>query len=275
MVDPVCGMRVRPDAPDSTTYLGTLYRFCSRKCADAFHKEPARYVKKAAPATAAPTPAAEVIYTCPMHPQIRQVGPGNCPICGMALEPLAPTADEGPNPELLDMTRRFWVAVVLTAPLLLLAMGEVLPGIDVTAWVERLAPGSGLPHLMNVTWSQCAQAALLATPIVLWAGWPFLERGWRSFRTWQLNMFSLIGLGVAAAYFFSLYAIFFAQSLPQAFRTAHGLPLYFEAASVIVTLVLLGQVLELRARSKTSSAIKELLKSRAQYCHPSEARRKR
>ena len=199
-----------------------------------------------------------VIYTCPMHPQIRQVGPGNCPICGMTLEPLAPSATEGENSELRDMTRRFWVALVLTVPLLVLAMGDVVPGFDPGAAVDQWMAGTGLPHWMNVTWAQCVEA-LLATPVVLWAGWPFLERGWRSFRTWQLNMFSLIGLGVSAAYFFSLYAIVFSESLPQAFRATHGLPLYFEAASAIVTLVLLGQVLELRARSKTSSAIKDLL----------------
>jgi Cu2+-exporting ATPase len=193
-----------------------------------------------------------------MHPQIRQVGPGNCPICGMTLEPLAPSATVGENPELRDMTRRFWVALALTIPLLVLAMGELVPGFDPGAAVDRWAASAGLPHWMKATWAQCIQA-LLVTPVVLWAGWPFLERGWRSFRTWQLNMFSLIGLGVSAAYFFSLYALFFPESLPQAFRTMHGLPLYFEAASAIVTLVLLGQVLELRARSKTSSAIKDLL----------------
>ncbi len=200
----------------------------------------------------------EVIYTCPMHPQIRQVGPGNCPICGMALEAVTPTAVNTGNPELVDMTRRFWVALALAVPLLLIAMGEVV-GIGAAAAIDRGAATLGLPHLMSVTWSQCLQA-LLATPVVLWAGWPFLERGWRSFRTWNLNMFSLIGLGVAAAYVFSVFALVFPGSLPAAFHTEHGLPLYFEAAAVIVTLVLLGQVLELRARSKTSSAISELLK---------------
>ncbi len=209
-----------------------------------------------APDVAAPS---GIVYTCPMHPQIRQMGPGNCPICGMALEPVAPTAADEENPELADMTRRFWIALGLTVPLLLIAMGDLAPGIDVGGWIERAAATMGLPHLMSVTWAQCVQAAL-ATPVVLWAGWPFLERGWRSFRTWQLNMFSLIGLGVAAAYGFSVYAILLPATLPQAFRTAHGLPLYFEAAAVIVTLVLLGQVLELRARSKTSSAIRDLLK---------------
>jgi Cu2+-exporting ATPase len=155
------------------------------------------------------------------------------------------------------MTQRFWVALALTVPLLLLAMGGMVPGVDPVAAIGRWT--AGLPHVMNAAWAQWLQG-VLATPVVLWAGWPFLARGWRSFRTWQLNMFSLIGVGVSAAYFFSLYALFFPQSLPQAFSGAHGLPLYFEAAAAIVTLVLLGQVLELRARSKTSSAIADLLK---------------
>jgi P-type Cu2+ transporter len=261
LVDPVCGMRVGPDAPESATYQGTTYRFCSRKCAEAFRQDPARYVTPAAPTAepmSAPEPAPGTIWTCPMHPEIRRPGPGNCPICGMALEPLAPTLDDAPNPELVDMSRRFWLALVLTVPLLLIAMGELV-GWDANAAVDRIARGLGLPHLMSVTWAQCLQA-VLATPVVLWAGWPFLERGWRSFRTWQLNMFSLIGLGVAAAYGFSLYALLFPATLPAAFRTDHGLPLYFEAAAVIVTLVLLGQVLELRARSRTSTAIRDLLR---------------
>ena len=219
--------------------------------------EPLPAVAKVALQSVAAKPG-EAIYTCPMHPQIRQVGPGNCPICGMALEPVTPTAVSTENPELVDMTRRFWVALALAVPLLLIAMGELV-GIGAAAAIDRGAATLGLPHLMGVTWSQCLQA-LLATPVVLWAGWPFLERGWRSFHRWNLNMFSLIGLGVVAAYVFSVFAIVFPGSLPAAFRTEHGLPLYFEAAAVIVTLVLLGQVLELRARSKTSSAISELLK---------------
>lgn len=224
------------------------------------HHHPGGHTHASAVLNAA-TPEAggsDVIYTCPMHPQIRQKGPGNCPICGMTLEPVAPTVGEDDNPELRSMTRRFWVSLALCIPLLLMAMHEMLP-FDLNGWVERRAMGLGLPHLTSVSWAQCLQA-LLATPVVLWAGWPFFERGWRSFVTWQLNMFSLIGLGVAAAYFFSLYAIFFPDTLPQAFRSQHGLPLYFEAAAVIVALVLLGQVLELRARSRTSSAIKELLR---------------
>jgi len=198
------------------------------------------------------------IYTCPMHPEIRQPGPGHCPICGMALEPVMPTAAEEENPELIDMTRRFWVALALSIPVLWLAMGEGMRFLDLGAGVEKFAAAIGLRQLKSVTWAQWLELAL-ATPVVLWAGWPFLERGWRSFASWQLNMFSLIGLGVAAAYFFSLYAILFPDTLPAAFHGAHGVPLYFEAAAVIVTLVLVGQVLELRARSKTSGAIRELL----------------
>ncbi len=200
----------------------------------------------------------EAIYTCPMHPQIRQVGPGHCPICGMALEPLAPTVEETDNPELADMTRRFWVGLALTIPLLALAMGKSV-GLDAATAVNRTATALGLPHLMSVSWAQCLEA-VLATPVVLWAGWPFLELGWRSFRTWNLNMFSLIGLGVAVAYAFSLYALTFPSTLPAAFVGSHGLPLYFEAAAVIVTLVALGQVLELRARSRTSTAVRDLLR---------------
>jgi Cu2+-exporting ATPase len=255
-VDPVCGMRVGADAPESMTYQGTLYHFCSSKCAEAFRKEPGRYVTKSEDKS--PSAPTGVIYTCPMHPQIRRSAPGACPICGMALEPLTATAQDVGNPELVDMTRRFWVALALSVPLLVLAMGDLVPGFEPKSAVDTLAARLGLPHLMSATWSQCLQA-LLATPVVLWAGWPFLERGARSFLTWQLNMFSLIGLGVSAAYFFSLYALFFPQHLPQAFLTEHGTPLYFEAAAVIVALVLLGQVLELRARSKTSSAIRDLL----------------
>ncbi len=222
----------------------------------------------AAPPAAAPRPPSAdpqappagnvVVYTCPMHPQVRQPGPGNCPICGMTLEPVAPTLVETENPELVDMTRRFRVALALTAPLVLLTMGRLV-GADAAGAVDAFAASLGLPHLMGVTWAQCLEA-LLATPVVLWAGWPFLERGWRSFRTWNLNMFSLIGLGVAVAYGFSVYAVALPATLPDAFLTDHGLPLYFEAAAVIVTLVLLGQVLELRARSRTSTAVRDLLR---------------
>ena len=212
-----------------------------------------------ASASVAPPVAGDAgtIYTCPMHPEIRQQGPGSCPICGMALEPLTPSATTGDNPELIDMTRRFKVAAALAFPLLFMAMSEMLP-FDVNHWIDALGARLGLPPLAHVTWSQWLQA-VLATPVVLWAGWPFLERGWRSFTTWRLNMFSLIALGVAAAFLFSVFALLLPDRVPAAFRTAHGLPLYFEAAAVIVALALLGQVLELRARARTSGAIEDLL----------------
>jgi Cu+-exporting ATPase len=183
------------------------------------------------------------IWTCPMHPQIRQDHPGNCPICGMALEPLEPTAEERVNPELVDMSRRFWVSLALTVPLLAVAMGT-----DVFGW--RLTPPLVSP------WVQLA----LSTPVVLWAGWPFFERMWASLKTRNLNMFTLIGLGVGVAYGYSLVATVAPQIFPASLRTMGGLvPVYFEAAAVITTLVLLGQVLELRARAATGTAIRALL----------------
>lgn len=217
----------------------------------------ARPSRQSREAFAVPKTGARIDYTCPMHPQIRAFAPGACPLCGMALEPVRPIAAEARNVELESMTRRFWVGLALSIPLLLMTMGSMVMPIDIEAVLDdRL---SGWPHWMSASWSQCIQA-LLATPVVLWAGWPFLERGWRSFATRRLNMFSLIGLGVAAAYAFSAFALFFPRALPAAFRRGDELPLYFEAAAVIVTLVLLGQVLELRARSRTSSAIRDLLR---------------
>jgi P-type Cu+ transporter len=196
-------------------------------------------------ATAAPVTRIE--YTCPMHPQIVRDGPGSCPICGMALEPRTAVVDHEENPELVSMTRRFWVSVALTVPVLILGMSEMIPGnplarvfsMNVTGWIEFV----------------------LATPVVLWAGWPFFQRGWASVVNRSLNMFTLIALGTGAAFFYSVIAVLFPQVFPAAFRGAHGeVPVYFEAAAAITALVLLGQVLELRARSQTSSAIKSLLK---------------
>ncbi|MGV7240214.1 copper-transporting P-type ATPase [Caballeronia sp. M23-90] len=206
-----------------------------------------------------PAPGHDAVYTCPMHSQIRLPNPGSCPICGMTLELVMPVAEEESSAELTSMTRRFWVALVLSVPLLWLTMGHDLRLPDLNGVINRLAATLRLPLVESMSWAQYAQA-LLATPVVLWAGWPFLERGWKSFMTWQLNMFSLVGLGVGAAYFFSLYVLVFPASLPQAFRQGMQLPLYFEAASLIVALILLGQVLELRARSRTSTALKDLLK---------------
>lgn len=252
--DPVCGMTVTTNSAHQYIYLDRTYYFCSSKCLEAFQTTPDRYLREEK--KAAPRAATGVLYTCPMHPQIRASGPGACPICGMAMEPVTPVATEERNVELESMTRRFWAGLALSVPLLLMTMGTMILPFDINAALDGLFGAS--PHWMKATWSQCAQA-MLATPVVLWAGWPFLQRGWKSFLTRQLNMFSLIGLGVAAAYVFSVFALFFPDALPHAFRRGHELPLYFEAAAVIVTLVLLGQVLELRARSRTSSAIRDLL----------------
>jgi Cu+-exporting ATPase len=194
------------------------------------------------PADAATVPEG-TIWTCPMHPQIRQDHPGSCPICGMALEPLEPTLEEGPNPELIDMSRRFWVSAALSVPLIVLTLGVEILGLEL------------LPMRASI-WLQLA----LATPVVLWGGWPFFDRFWASLKTRNLNMFTLIGLGVGAAYGFSVVATAVPQIFPESLRTMGGLvPVYFEAAAVITTLVLLGQVLELRARSATGKAIKALL----------------
>ncbi len=195
----------------------------------------------------APEPMPEgTIYTCPMHPEIEQVGPGDCPICGMALEPKGiPAADEGPNPELVDFTRRFWVGAVLTVPVVIIAMGEYV-GLAVRGWIGEYP----------AMWAEF----LLATPVILWSGWPFLVRGVRSFRTMNLNMFSLIAMGVVAAWAFSVVAVLAPGIFPEGFRTEDGtVGVYFEAGAVIVVLVLLGQMLELRARERTGAAIRALL----------------
>ncbi len=241
--DPVCGMKVAANPAKSVEHQSLHYFFCSQRCIDKFRANPKQYT---APQSHAPvsTESADVIYTCPMHPQIRQAGPGNCPICGMALEPLDSTAAVD-DTELRDMTRRFWVSVALTAPLLAVTMSELVPGVNL-----RLHLGG---EIFN--WAQ----AILATPVVLWGGWQFFERAWASFKSWHLNMFSLIGLGTGTAFLFSVVALLFPGILPDAFKMNGMAPLYFEPAAVIVTLVLMGQVLELRARSRTNSAIKALL----------------
>ncbi|MCH8322656.1 MAG: hypothetical protein IIB64_06225, partial [Proteobacteria bacterium] len=193
---------------------------------------------------ASPLPQTKTGYTCPMHPEIIQDEPGDCPICGMALEPVTITVEAPPNPELADMTRRFLVGAVLTAPLLVITMGEFLPGIR---------------ELISGPWNPWAQM-VLATPVVLWSGWPFFQRGWKSLVTRHLNMFTLIAMGTGAAELYSLVAVFFPHLFPAGFRDQAGnVGLYFEAAAVITVLVLLGQVLELRARERTSGAIKALL----------------
>jgi Cu+-exporting ATPase len=253
-VDPVCGMSVDPANALAHRFGDDSYYFCSARCRDKFVADPARYAKPAAAQTRQPKAAAGTVWTCPMHPEIRRDAPGACPICGMALEPLAPSADEGENAELEDMTRRFWIAVVLTLPLLWTMLGELVPAVD---------PMRVLPHAA-VAWGQL----VLATPVVLWAGWPFFVRGWRSVVTRNLNMFTLIALGTGAAWLFSVVATAVPGLLPASFMDESGAPpLYFEAAAVIVTLVLLGQVLELRARAQTSGAIRALLKLAPKIAH--------
>src|SRR6266498_3119063 len=300
MTDPICGMNVEPErAAGSHVHNGQTYYFCSRHCLAEFKEDPERFLKSPAAghaahgeghshAQAAPSkakgneteqgvyvcpmdpevreskpgacpkcgmalepaaPASPLVkteYVCPMHPEIVRAEPGACPICGMALEPRTVTLEEETNPELIDMTRRFWIGVVLSLPIAFLAMSEMIPGQP----LQR----SFSPRLLN--WLQL----VLATPVVLWGGWPFFQRGWTSIVNRSLNMFTLIAIGVDTAYVYSLAATLFADAFPPSFR-GHGgeVAVYFDAAAVITTLVLLGQVLELRARSKTSNAIKALL----------------
>ena len=242
--DPVCGMTVDPKtAKYRADYRGREYVFCSAGCHAKFMADPEKYVS--------PTPAAEphahpategAIYTCPMHPQIRQIGPGFCPICGMALEPVAVSASETSSPELDDMWRRFWIGGVLALPVFVLAMGANL-----------------FEHVLTPQISQWIQFAL-STPVVLWAGWPFFVRGWASLVNRSLNMFTLIALGVSAAYGYSLAGLLAPGLFPDAVKMDGIVPVYFEAAAVITVLVLLGQVLELRARAQTGGAIRALLK---------------
>ncbi len=295
--DPVCGMDIDPAKAAATAeYGGATWHFCSARCHEKFQAEPARYATAAAPAAhsghadhqghlphdhaarahgdayagaphgahaahgahgahpapAAPPPAAPSKastsgrWTCPMHPQIVRDGPGACPICGMALEPMEPVVEAGPSPEYADMKRRLIGSAVLTLPVLFLAMSEMIPGQP----VQQLIPAR------VDAWLQLA----LATPVVLWGGWPFFERGAASVKNRSANMFTLIALGIGVAWGYSVFATLFPGALPEAFRGDHGrVPLYFEAAAVITTLVLVGQVLELRARSQTSEAIKKLL----------------
>jgi Cu+-exporting ATPase len=239
--DPVCGMTVRTDTPHRGVHAGETSFFCSARCLQKFESDPQRYVARAGPAA---RPAA-AIYTCPMHPEIRRDAPGTCPICGMALEPASGAAAEG-NPELEDMSRRLAVSALLTAPVFAIAMLAMLHAVPLA---ERFPPAAR-------SWIQLA----LGTPVVLWGGWPFFVRGWESIRSRRLNMFTLIALGTATAWIYSAIATVAPDRFPASFRDAHGqVEVYFEAAAVIVTLVLLGQVLELRARSRTGAAIRALL----------------
>ncbi len=284
--DPVCGMSVAADTPHRTVHDDTEFLFCSSGCLTKFQEQPARYLE-GAPDEAVPDghePVAGRIHTCPMHPEVRQEGPGSCPkcgmsldqeivalpasrtdyvcpmhpeivrdepgscpVCGMGLEPRIVSLDEEEDPELVDMTRRFWFSVAFSIPVLAIAMGGLLSGGNpLLRWFESSTLG----------WAEL----LLSTPVILWGGWPFFVRGWRSVVTRNLNMFTLIGLGVGVAYVFSLVASFLPDLFPASFRNEAGeVGVYFEAAAVIVTLVLLGQVLELKARGQTSAAIKALL----------------
>jgi len=256
--DPVCGMTVDPrQAAGSFDYQGRTFFFCSLGCRERFKADPERFLSEPAESATDPTikigrasvahnPRADTDYTCPMHPEIVSDAPGSCPICGMALEPRTMTLDEETNPELVDMTRRFWVSVALAVPLFGIAMSEFLPGNP----IERIA------SMRVLVWIELA----LATPVVVWGGWPFFVRFWQSIINRSLNMFTLIGLGVAVAYIYSVIAALLPQIFPVSFRDQMGnVPVYFEAAAVITALVLLGQVLELKARSSTGTAIKALL----------------
>jgi Cu+-exporting ATPase len=257
-------MAVNPDETEHRHgFEGTTYYFCCAHCRDKFAADPRKWLKAAASVAAEGIagPAAEqeagglpnsgqadaeTVYTCPMHPEVVQPGPGACPKCGMALEPRTAAGEEEENPELIDMRRRFWVSVAFSVPLLVIAMSDTLLGESLQTVVQ--------PRLLALI------ELLLATPVVLWAGWPFLVRGWFSVKTWNLNMFTLIGLGVSVAYVYSLIATIAPGFFPASFRGEQGqVSVYFEAAAFITTLVLLGQVLELRARSQTSNAIRSLL----------------
>ncbi len=245
--DPVCGMTVNLDAgKPSQEHKGETYYFCSQKCHDKFAVDPEYFLSGAHKDKSESLPKGAK-YTCPMHPEIERDEPGDCPICGMALEPMGiPAADEGPNPELVDFKRRFWIGAVLTVPLLVLTMGPFVGlgfvrdifGERATLWIELV----------------------LGTPVVLWAGWPFFVRGVKSVINRSLNMFTLIAMGVGAAYLFSVVAVLVPGIFPDGFRDAEGnVGVYFEAGAVIVVLVLLGQVMELGARERTGAAIRALL----------------
>jgi Cu+-exporting ATPase len=231
-------MTVEPArARASAQHAGQTYYFCNPRCAERFRADPARYLADPRAASSG-APVAGAIYTCPMHPEVVRAGPGSCPICGMALEPVMPAAGDAPDPELVDMTRRFWVSAAFSAPLVVVAMSGMLSGRTLGSWIELA----------------------LATPVVLWGGWPFFARAWESVVARSPNMFTLIGIGTGAAYGYSVVATLAPDLFPAALRAHGGVPpVYYEAAAVIVTLVLLGQVLELRARHRTGAAIRALL----------------
>jgi len=246
-IDPVCGMTVKLNVgKPSFEHENETYHFCCQGCCDKFSGDPVHYLSGAHRKAAEEAPEG-TIFTCPMDPEIEQVGPGACPICGMALEPMGiPTGDQGPNPELVDFRRRFLIGTVLTLPVLILAMA---PHLGFGAIRESLGEAVSL-------WAEF----LLSTPVVLWAGFPFLQRGWNSIRTWNLNMFTLIAIGVASSYLFSVVAVVAPGLFPDGFRDSNGyVGVYFEAGAVIVVLVLLGQIMELGARERTGAALRALL----------------
>ncbi|HEX2270157.1 MAG TPA: heavy metal translocating P-type ATPase [Pyrinomonadaceae bacterium] len=244
-IDPVCGMTVDPNhAAGSYEYQGKTYYFCNPHCLHRFREDPEKFLQKTSAPPVEAKPGQK--YTCPMHPEIVRDGPGSCPICGMALEPVTVSLEDEENPELVDMRRRLWVCLMLTIPVFAIGMSDLIPGQPLQHSVSPAVLG----------WLQL----VLASPVVLWGGWPFFVRAWQSVVNRSLNMFTLIGLGVTVAYVFSLVAVIAPQLFPVSFRShGGGVPVYFEAAAVITTLVLLGQVLELRARSQTGNAIKALL----------------
>ena len=250
MKDPVCGMDVTPGkSAGQMEYKGQIYHFCSEHCLKKFKQHPQDFLgKKREQAKKLSVGEDPREYTCPMHPEVLQIGPGSCPSCGMDLEPKEVSLEEGDNLELRNMTRRFWISLALTVPVFIVAMGEMVPGLS--AWIAGLAA----PRTLNIV------ELILATPVVLWCGWPFLVRYWQSLVNRALNMFTLVGLGVGVAYGYSLVATLCPEFFPDSFRGEGGeVAVYFEAAAVITTLVLLGQVLEGRARSRTGQAIRALL----------------
>lgn len=239
-IDPVCGMSVDLSTDLKTDFQHKTYYFCNPSCLSKFKAEPEHYL---IPIDQRPVPegAADMDYTCPMDPEIIQKGPGTCPICGMALEPMQPTLDEGPNPELVDFSHRFWMTLPLTLLVFVLAMGS-----HIHAFIS--------PHIQP--WIEL----VLSLPVVLWAGKPFIERCWTSYKTRNLNMWSLIGVGILAAFIYSIFATVFPSLIPSEAKTGHGVAVYFEAACMIVSLSLLGQIMELKARAKTADSLKALLR---------------
>ncbi|HEY6085143.1 MAG TPA: YHS domain-containing protein, partial [Nitrospira sp.] len=250
VIDPVCGMTVQPaSAAGSATHQGKTYYFCSTSCLDQFRKDPTPYLiplGERKPKDVSAPAGSTVEYICPMDPEVLETKPGVCPICGMALEPKVVSLKEEPNQELDDMTRRFWVSLLPAILVMGMAMAHMIPGQPLTSVMDGY----------RLNWLQW----LLATPVVLWGGWPFFERGWASITNKSPNMFTLIALGTGAAYVYSTVATIAPDLLPPSFKQHDGsIAVYFEAAAMITVLVLLGQVLELRARRQTTSAMKALL----------------